>query len=230
LPIFWTLPSELVKECLYREHHPHVDLWDDHVTAFRALALCKAWNALRANEDAADSLMQDLAYALVRHARKLALKAFYRLTAQPRGDSRLRVVCDWPHPPDLSPSERVDGPRPLSVAFSPTFVERLAAMLDAGRLLLKPDGRLPALGDTQADSPVLVSAFASELARSTLFKDGGYTVLRTGRVSSERVSDERFLVARLATFDTSHIHRDVLSFELYGGGTRARRRRCRTRG
>src|SRR5207248_829019 len=71
------LIARWLKECLYREHHPHINLWDDHITALRAIALCKAWTAFRAN-DPADPLMQDLAYALVRHARKLALEALYR--------------------------------------------------------------------------------------------------------------------------------------------------------
>ena len=253
------LIARWLKECLYREGDLRINLWDDHITALRAIALCKAWTAFRANAHPTDPLMQDLAYALVRHARKLALKAFYRprhnhgvtqgyallaigltLPTYPQakrwtdlGRSRLEqqmaanVSADGLHR-EHSPFYHFYVLRQFQqayrlgqahdVSFSRAFVERLAAMLDAGRLLLKPDGRLPALGDTQADSPVLASAFASEVARSTLFKDGGYAVLRTGRVSGERPSDERFLVARLATFDTSHIHRDVLSFELYGWG------------
>ncbi len=253
------LIARWLKECLYREGDLRINLWDDHVTALRAIALCKAWTAFQANAHPTESLMQDLAYALVRHARKLALKAFYRprhnhgvtqgyallaigLTLPTHsqakrwvdlGRSRLEqqmaanVSADGLHR-EHSPFYHFYVLRQFQqahrlahahdLAFAPAFVERLAAMPDAGRLLLKPDGRLPALGDTQADSPVLASAFAPELARSTLFKDGGYAVLRTGRVPDERSSDERFLVARLATFDTSHIHRDVLSFELYGWG------------
>jgi hypothetical protein len=268
------LIARWLRECLYREGNLRTNIWDDHITALRAIALCKAWNIFRANQHATtDRLMPDLTYALIRHARKLALKAFYRpghnhgvtqgygllaigLTLRTHFRAKrwvdlargrlerqmaVNVSSDGLHR-EHSPfyhfyvlaqfHQAYRLAQTHDVAFSAAFTERLAAMFNAGRLLLKPDGRLPALGDTNANSPVLFRALTSDLehrkpeqhlgesagACSVLFRDGGYAVLRTGRSFGERPSDERFLVARLSTFRTSHIHRDLLSFELYGWG------------
>lgn len=123
-------------------------------------------------------------------------------------------------------------------AFSEGFRARLEAMLTAGAYLVKPDGRLCALGDTSRTSPCLadgelLSAEAAGPLRyvrsrgqggqppgppSVVFADGGYAVLRSGWGGREAPEDERYLVVRLSTFPTAHMHRDALSFEFYGYG------------
>lgn len=131
--------------------------------------------------------------------------------------------------------------RAYHVAFSRELDERLDAMLAAGAHLLRPDGGLPALGDTARRDPVffagaelrelpgegareyLFSAGAGEAgtqpaATSVLCPGGGVAVLRSGWGEGEPFRGERHLTVRLATFPTSHIHRDVLSFELYAHG------------
>lgn len=125
--------------------------------------------------------------------------------------------------------------------FSPAYVERLNAMLAASAYLLKPDGSLPALGDTYRSSPILLDKhdleewpldsakeylFSSTRgaegtpppATSALFPEGGVAIFRSGWGARDRVEDERFLAFRLATFGSAHIHRDVFTFELYAYG------------
>ncbi|MCI0547883.1 MAG: heparinase II/III family protein [Candidatus Rokubacteria bacterium] len=130
--------------------------------------------------------------------------------------------------------------RAHGVHFSAEFTLRLQAMLAAGAHLLKPTGDLPALGDTGAASPVLVEpadladwpggAQAFRWSRSggadgtpaetasALFAGAGYAVLRSGWGQREPFADERWLILRLSTFATSHVHRDLLAFELCAYG------------
>ena len=127
------------------------------------------------------------------------------------------------------------------VPFSREFTDRLQAMLSCGAHLLKPDGTLPALGDSSRSSVILVdqkdlsewpveavsgylysrSAGARGIppsGTSMLFSDAGYAFFRSGWGTPEPFKDERFLALRLSTFNTTHIHRDVFSFELYAYG------------
>lgn len=125
--------------------------------------------------------------------------------------------------------------------FSQNFTDRLHAMLAAGAYLIKPDGALPALGDSAKKSVIMVQE--SDLAEwtgngsqeylysitkgirgkapqntSVYFPNAGYAFFRSGWGDSGRFEEERFLALRLSTFKTTHIHRDVLSFELYAYG------------
>ena len=127
------------------------------------------------------------------------------------------------------------------VSFSKGFTDRLQAMLSSGAHLLKPNGTLPALGDTSVTSPVLVEKSEKEewpieaaknflyssthgvegtppLAPSVVYPEGGYAFLRSGWGTEESFQEERFLAFRLSTIKSSHIHRDVFSFELYAYG------------
>jgi hypothetical protein len=127
------------------------------------------------------------------------------------------------------------------VSFSSAYVERLDRMFAASAHLVKPNGALPTLGDTWRTAPILLEAsdiadwpghsaqeYLWSLSRgregnapaatSVLWEDGGLAVLRSGWGRTERWEDERALAVRLTTFDTAHIHRDLLSFELYGYG------------
>jgi hypothetical protein len=127
------------------------------------------------------------------------------------------------------------------IEFSQAFTDRLKKMLLCGAYLLKPNGTLPALGDTCKSSPLLVNAedvpewFSKARQRylysfsggaagtqpeenSIYLPHGGVTLLRSGWGTERRFEDECFLAVRTRTFDTSHIHRDQLSFELYAYG------------
>lgn len=127
------------------------------------------------------------------------------------------------------------------VVFSQAFTERLQAMLTSGAYLLKPDGTLPALGDTCRTSDVLVehsdvqvwpeaqvSAYRYSSSQgqegtppgtsSVLFQESGMAFLRSGWGITRPFRDECYLAFRIATLRTSHIHRDVFSFELYAYG------------
>jgi hypothetical protein len=127
------------------------------------------------------------------------------------------------------------------LAFSRAFVERLHAMLGLRAYLLKPDGTLPAFGDTYRAAPAPIDkdelrdwpvdvasrylysrtqgaeGLPPEQA-SILLPGGGYAILRSGWGVHEAFRDERHLTVRLSTFPTTHIHRDAFSFELYGYG------------
>ncbi|HEU4333801.1 MAG TPA: alginate lyase family protein, partial [Candidatus Eisenbacteria bacterium] len=61
---------------LYREREE--TLWDDHITAMRALLLCDAWAAAARSGAASTGDLRSLGAALARHAERLALPAFYR--------------------------------------------------------------------------------------------------------------------------------------------------------
>jgi hypothetical protein len=127
------------------------------------------------------------------------------------------------------------------VGFSKDFTDRLQAMLSSGAHLLKPNGTLPALGDTSVASPILVekserNEWPIESAKNFLYSStqgaegtaptdasillpgAGYVFLRSGWGTEESFHEERFLAFRLSTSKSSHIHRDVFSFELYAYG------------
>jgi uncharacterized heparinase superfamily protein len=120
------------------------------------------------------------------------------------------------------------------------FAERLAAMARAGLHLLKPDGTPAALGDTcrgsgLAVAPEDLAELPGDVAErflhvrtagargrppglaSTLAEDAGYAFLRGG-ADGGHPADEAYVVVRTGTFRTAHVHRDVLSFELYAFG------------
>jgi hypothetical protein len=127
------------------------------------------------------------------------------------------------------------------IEFSQQFVDRLKKMLRCAAYILKPNGTLPAIGDTCMTSPILlrpedVMELFSEASRmylysytagvegirpeanSLLLKEAGVAVLRSGWGSERPFQDEVFATIRTCTFNTSHIHRDQLSFELYAYG------------
>jgi heparinase II/III-like protein len=127
------------------------------------------------------------------------------------------------------------------VQFSVNFSERLEKMLAHGAQLIKPDGTMCSMGDSSKTAKVMVEGedlstfscyavnsylYSSSNGRrgnppkdtSVIFPGAGYAILRSGWGVSERFQDERFLAVRLGTFETTHIHRDVLSFELYAYG------------
>ncbi|MGH7277293.1 MAG: heparinase II/III domain-containing protein [Candidatus Rokuibacteriota bacterium] len=136
---------------------------------------------------------------------------------------------------DARDLKRASGEQP-----SRAFEDRLRAMLSSAAHLFKPDGALAAVGDTcrastvplekeeleqfpcAATEPLLrargVSQRPSPPLVSTLAHGAGYAFLRSGPMAGHAPADERYVVVRTATFETAHIHRDVLSFELYGYG------------
>lgn len=125
--------------------------------------------------------------------------------------------------------------------FSQNFIDRLQGMLASGAHFLKPNGTLPALGDTSKNSPILVEKHerlewpvqaAKEFLYSrtqgtegsppkvanVLFPRAGYAFFRSGWGTKEPFQEERSLAFRVSTFNTSHIHRDLFTFELYAYG------------
>jgi hypothetical protein len=127
------------------------------------------------------------------------------------------------------------------IEFSQAFVHRLKGMMICSAYLLKPDGTLPALGDTCRASPVLTGvengpswlAGTKQIYRysrsmgvsgtlpeenSVCLPNAGLALLRGGWGTERKFEDECFVAVRTRTFDTAHIHRDQLSFELYAYG------------
>lgn len=127
------------------------------------------------------------------------------------------------------------------VPLSAGFEERLRAMIRSSAYMVRPDGALPALGDGTTDSPLHVvpddlvewageevDAFAYAVSRGSagrapsasdaIVPGGGSAFLRSGWAPDGGAPGAAFATLRLATFPTSHIHRDVLSFELFAGG------------
>ncbi len=131
---------------------------------------------------------------------------------------------------------RAQGERP-----APAFERKLVAMIEAATHMLKPDGALSALGDGNMGSPVLVrpedllgfpdepvaaytyavtggTAGQPPASRDAVFLGGGCAFLRSGWGAPGRPGTESFVSVRLETFPTSHVHRDLLSFELQAFG------------
>ena len=125
--------------------------------------------------------------------------------------------------------------------FSQEFTSCLQSMLQAGCYLIKPNGKLVAFGDTSNGSPILIEQAeraewpiqsANEFLygssqgmeghqpkeASVLFPQAGFACLRSGWGTTELFEQERCMAIRTGTFPTSHIHRDVGTFELYGFG------------
>jgi hypothetical protein len=113
-------------------------------------------------------------------------------------------------------------------SFSSAFRDRLARMAAAGAVMTKPDGTLPALGDTSKHSPIVIdparvlktvrAADSSASTNGRLWTVGGCAVFRSGHAVGEPAADERFLMLRLANFEMPHHHHDLLSFEFYAHG------------
>jgi hypothetical protein len=126
---------------------------------------------------------------------------------------------------------------PLSAGFE----ERLRAMILCSAHMLRPDGALPALGDSNTGSPIhvvaddlvewageAVDAFIYAVSRGAeghapsavdaILPGGGSVFLRSSWAPEGGADGGAFVALRLATFPTSHIHRDVLSFELFAHG------------
>jgi hypothetical protein len=126
---------------------------------------------------------------------------------------------------------------PLSAGFE----ERLRAMILCSAHMLRPDGVLPALGDSNTGSPIhvvpddlvewageAVDAFIYAVSRGAagrapsasdaILPGGGSVFLRSGWAPDTGAPRGAFVTLRLATFPTAHIHRDVLSFELFAHG------------
>ena len=131
--------------------------------------------------------------------------------------------------------------RAHGVALSAGFEDRLRAMILASAHMLRPDGALPALGDGTTGSPIHVvpddlvewagtpaDAFTYAVSRGSagrapsspdaISPAGGSAFLRSGWAAAGEAHADAFLALRLATFPTAHIHRDVLSFELFAHG------------
>ncbi|HEY7728175.1 MAG TPA: alginate lyase family protein [Candidatus Eisenbacteria bacterium] len=71
-----SLAERWIRTCLYREREE--TLWDDHITAMRALVLCDLWYAAGCRAGDRSPEPRSLGTALARHAEKLALGRFYR--------------------------------------------------------------------------------------------------------------------------------------------------------
>lgn len=118
--------------------------------------------------------------------------------------------------------------RRAGVSFSPRYVARLSQMAAAAIGSMKPDGTLPAFGDTSKSSAIVIDPLSilSSLEKTALaadakrgvWMDGGYAVFRSAPDSTERAIDERFLMVRFANFPMPHLHDDLLSFEFYAYG------------
>jgi hypothetical protein len=274
------ITSSWIFECLYIEHPRRV--WDDHVTALRAIALCKLWVACRVDRDSDSKFLGELLSAILRHAEKLTHPKFYRASHN-HGVTQAYalLVVGLFFPVHLSASNWVEiarvrleaqmmanvseegvhlehSPfyhfyvfnqflyayqfgRSYGIEFSQAFIDRLKRMMICGAYLLKPDGTLPALGDTCRASPVLTGvedvpnwlAGAKQIYRYSLsmgasgtvpeensicWPGAGLALFRSGWGTERKFQNEYFLAVRIRTFDTAHIHRDQLSFELYAYG------------
>jgi hypothetical protein len=128
----------------------------------------------------------------------------------------------------------------FELEFSDAFLESLQKMLLRAALFVKPNGILAALGDTCPTSPLTIkerdliewpgstgeylyritkgTRGNGSVSASNLFPASGYVFFRGTSDQTEPLNQERFLLCRLSTFDTSHVHRDVFSFELYAYG------------
>jgi hypothetical protein len=125
--------------------------------------------------------------------------------------------------------------------FSDAFQQRLLAMVRAGVDLVKPNGKLASLGDTSRGSPLVFDSTdldswclgdageARSLLKankehhlvestSALYPKSGVAVLRHASLDENNGAAESYLIVRLSTFPTAHIHRDVFSFELFAFG------------
>jgi hypothetical protein len=272
--------SRWIYECLYLERPEQI--WDDHITALRAIVLCQLWVACLSANPYSPEFMQQLLSAILRHAERLAQKGFYRrghnhgvtqayallalsllLPSIPEASSwvelgRVRLEQQMAENVSQEGMHREHSPYyhlfvfnqflyayefglAHGIEFSQAFTDRLRKMLLCGAYLLKPNGTLIALGDTCKSSPLLVNAedvpewFSKARERylysvsggsagtqpeenSIHLPDGGVALLRSGWGTERKFEDECFLAVRTRTFDTSHIHRDQLSFELYAYG------------
>lgn len=127
------------------------------------------------------------------------------------------------------------------VRFSREFCDRLIKMLQSGTHLVKPNGTLPAIGDTCKSSPVAVNRKdvtdwfgeggktyhysvtqgregSQPQVTSVIFPDAGLAMFRSGWGNRRPFQEEIFASVRLCTYDTSHVHRDQGTFELYAYG------------
>lgn len=127
------------------------------------------------------------------------------------------------------------------VLFPDAYAEGLSRCYRAGAHLIKPDGRLAALGDTSSVSPILADTTGAHAGSAELCHESGFTwnpatgppgtagisflslggglaVLQSEIDADERPADRRYVALRLGTFPTSHIHRDVFGFEFYAYG------------
>ncbi|HEX7077300.1 MAG TPA: alginate lyase family protein [Candidatus Eisenbacteria bacterium] len=257
-------------------------VWDDHITATRALTLARLWERTRRREPPAAPFARRLVAALARHAERLAMPEFYRaehnhgvtqayallalsdaMRLHPRAGgwdatARRRLERQMEENVSRSGVHREHSPyyhfyvlrqfldaarftRSRGAALSPGYEERLRAMAEAGAHMVRPDGGLPALGDSDRNAPVLLRledldgpplegapAFryartegkggVAPARRALLDPDGGVAFLRSGWGEREPWRDERHLAVRLGVFPTTHIHRDLLSFEFAAYG------------
>lgn len=131
--------------------------------------------------------------------------------------------------------------RARGIDLGAAYTTRLHAMIEAGAHMLKPDGALVAAGDGARSSPVLVDPtdldgfprsaadhFRHRASRGRegepakpprlIAPDGGFAFLGSDPAPGAPPSDAWHLALRLATFPTTHIHHDALSFELYAEG------------
>ncbi|HKP16864.1 MAG TPA: alginate lyase family protein [Gaiellaceae bacterium] len=120
------------------------------------------------------------------------------------------------------------------------YDERLSRACDFALHVQRPDGRIPALSDSDSESYGELLSLAARLlrrrdlawaasaggagepppARNVSFPDGGYFVQRSGWGDGEAAfRDERFLVFDCGPLgDGGHGHYDLLSVEAYGAG------------
>jgi hypothetical protein len=130
--------------------------------------------------------------------------------------------------------------RRFGIELPPGFDQRLQAALEFALHSHRPDGRIPALSDSDSDSYVeLLAVAAGQLlrpdylyvatrgaagspprARNVSFPAGGYYVQRSGwGEGSSRFADERFLIFDCGPLgDGGHGHYDLLSVEFAAGG------------
>jgi hypothetical protein len=127
------------------------------------------------------------------------------------------------------------------IEYSKQFADRLKKMMLCGSYVIKPNGVLPAMGDTCESSPILLSPedvtewfsdagqmFLYSLTagrkgfqpdtNSVVLSDAGIAFLRSGWGTERPFRDELFAAVRTSTFGTSHIHLDQCSFEFYAYG------------
>jgi len=127
-------------------------------------------------------------------------------------------------------------------SFSAVFQVRLRKMIRCGAHFVKPDGMLPPLGDTPRTSPERITkeeltAWSGRAVEEYLysissgregrppessgvfFPGGGVAIFHSGWGENIPVVEEHYLAYRVSTYDTSHKHRDVFSFDLYAYGS-----------
>jgi hypothetical protein len=125
--------------------------------------------------------------------------------------------------------------------FSEAYTRKLRTMVEAGAALVKPNRKLAALGDTSSGSPLLLDSTDLKswclddpapvhslltdqkdpcpASSSALYAKSGLATFRHEAPEGSSAATSSYVILRLGTFPTAHIHRDVFSFEFFAFGT-----------